>query len=72
MYDTGEAMRENRSEDQKVNATTQTNALTSHQKSPYGTSRRSYAPLKILLKSTSNSASIDVSSRQKIWSEGIE
>ena len=32
MHLTGKEMRENRSEDQKVNATTQTNALTSPQK----------------------------------------
>jgi hypothetical protein len=60
MYHTGNEMGENRSKEQKVNATTQTNALTSQKKSPYGTSRRSYAYPKVLPQSASNSASIDV------------
>jgi len=48
MYDTGKAIGENRSEEQKVMATSQTNELTSHLKAPHGTSRRSYAYPKML------------------------
>ena len=73
MYDTGKAIiGENRWKEQKVTATSQTNELTSHQKSLYGTTRRSYAYPKLFPWSSSNSVSIDVSSRKEMWSEVIE
>ena len=72
MYDTGAANGEKTSKERKATTKTQANHLPQHKKSRYGTSRRIYAILQLLPLSGSDSASIDVSGRWEIRSEGIE
>ena len=72
MYSTGASMDEKASKEQQVTATERQKNSPQHQKSICDSRRRTYAYPKALSRSASNAASIDVSDRQEIWSEGIE